>query len=161
LDDRSGGAFTEYEPVIEPQPPKPASWRKQRNAPQSPRSRQKSALSNGRLTLQGDQRSAWARRAKDLLADFCADAGPDASAATLALCMRCSVICVELERRESEFIQAGQISDQQLLVYGTMTNTLSRTLKMIGLKRRAKVVRPLADIIKEIEAEEADGDSHE
>jgi hypothetical protein len=161
LDDNiSGGAFSESTPVIEPLPSKPASWRKLRGVPQSPRSRQKSAISNGKLTLEGDGRSAWHRRARDLFSDFCSDLSGEGncSASELAIIKRvCFLICCA-EQRESKWSQAGQVSDIELMAYNTTVNTIGRLLKLVGLKRRAKVVKPLDDLIAELDQ---NGDDNE
>jgi hypothetical protein len=87
-----------------------------------------------------DGRSLWARRLRELLAMHISDLGGESnvSAAELALLRRAINLIVECERRECGFAQAGEATDQALLVYQTCINCLRRTLEALGLKRRPR-----------------------
>lgn len=111
---------------------------------------QKSRVGNGSVLLPGvDGRSAWARRAKDVLSEHLSDV-PDASAAERSIIRRASVLTVELERLEAQFALAGEADAETLDLYGRVSGNLRRLLEAVGLRRRAKDVGPtLADIIRE------------
>jgi hypothetical protein len=65
------------------------------------------------------------------------------SHAEQALAQRASCLIVELELLEGRFAKAGGAKNWELLEYGRATNTLARTLKLLGLKRRPKDVTAL------------------
>lgn len=109
---------------------------------------QRSRVSNGSALLHGvDQRSAWVRRAKDLIVEHLADlGGPDnTSAAERSLVRRASVLTVELEQLEAKFAAAGQASPEDLDLYQRSTSALRRVLESLGLKRRPRDVTPRLD----------------
>ena len=76
--------------------------------PKVGRDPQRSRVTNGKL-LPGivDERSAWVRRCKDVIASHLSDV-PDASAAERSIIRRASVLTVELERLEAKFATAGE-----------------------------------------------------
>ena len=80
-------------------------------------SRQRSRITNGRL-LPGDmdQRSAWVRRAKDVIASHLSDLGGEdnTSAAERSLVRRASILTVELERLERSSRSAGAARPEDL-----------------------------------------------
>src|ERR1700748_1703319 len=96
----------------------------------------RSKVTNGNQLLPGvDGRSIWARRCRDLLAAFTADAGgaetiSEAKSATLR---RAAVICTELKRREAAFARDGQITPEDLDMYDKQSAVLSRLLEKTGL----------------------------
>jgi hypothetical protein len=108
-------------------------------------------VANGSRLWSGvDGRSLWARRAGELLRDHVSDLGGEdhISASERALVRRAVMLICECERRETEFAQAGQISDNALMVYQTAINTLRRTLEALGLERRPRNVTPgLAELL--------------
>ena len=111
---------------------------------------QRSRITNGKL-LPGivDERSAWVRRCKDVIASHLSDI-PDATAAERSIIRRASVLTVELERLEAKFAVAGEATSDDLDLYQRMTNTLRRSLEAIGLQRRPRdVTLSLADIMRE------------
>jgi hypothetical protein len=114
---------------------------------------QRSRITNGSALLPGiDGRSAWVRRAKDLLALHMADLGGEdnVSEAERALLRRAVTLIIELERREVMFAQAGAADDDALAIYQTTVNTLRRTLEALGLQRRPRDVSPtLGQILRE------------
>ena len=114
--------------------------------------RQRSRITNGSALLPGiDGRSAWVRRAKDLLALHISDLGGEdnVSEAERALLRRAVTLIIELERREVLFAQAGAADDDALAIYQTTVNTLRRTLEALGLQRRPRNVGPtLGEILR-------------
>ena len=112
------------------------------------RSPQKSHVANRRLLpKEVDGRSAWYRRAKELLADHYSDLGHEdnISAAERSLVRRACVMTVELERLEAKFANAGEASADDLDLYQKLTNSLRRLLESVGLKRRTRDVTPSLD----------------
>lgn len=110
----------------------------------------KSRVTNGSKLLPNvDGRSAWVRRAKDLIEIHTADlGGPDnASAAEQSLVRRACVLTVELEQLEAKFAQAGQASTDDLDVYQRCASSLRRLLEAIGIQRRPRDITPTIDDI--------------
>jgi hypothetical protein len=103
---------------------------------------QRSRITNGKL-LPGivDERSAWVRRCKDVIASHLSDI-PDATAAERSLIRRISVLTTELERLEAKFAVAEQASERELDLYIRGTGSLRRLLESVGLERRARDVGP-------------------
>ena len=99
----------------------------------------RSRVTNGKL-LAGDNRSAWARRAKDVIALHTSDLGgaDNVSAAEASIIRRCAVLTVELERLEVKFAQAGAADANDLDLYQRCAGNLRRLLEAIGLQRRPK-----------------------
>jgi hypothetical protein len=103
----------------------------------------RSRVGNGSALLTGvDGRSAWMRRAKDLIADYKSDY-PDASIAENSIIRRACILTVELERFESKFANAGAANDYDLDLYQRTVGNLRRLLESVGLKRRQKDVTTL------------------
>jgi hypothetical protein len=101
---------------------------------------QKSRITNGSALLPGiDGRSAWVRRAKDVIAAHLSDC-PDASAAERSIIRRAAVLTVELERLEAQFAVAGEADAEALDLYGRTSGNLRRLLEAVGLQRRARDV---------------------
>jgi hypothetical protein len=102
---------------------------------------QKSRITNGSALLPGiDGRSAWVRRAKDVIAAHLSDMGGEdnTSAAERSIIRRAGVLTVELERLEAKFALAGEANSADLDVYARVAANLRRLLESIGLKRRPK-----------------------
>jgi hypothetical protein len=114
---------------------------------------QRSRITNGKLLTGIDGRSAWVRRAKDLLRSFITDLGgaDDISTAEAALARRCAVLVAQAELLEAAFAQAeGKADNADLDAYLKTANVLRRLLQTLGLKRRARDVSPsLVDIFRE------------
>ena len=111
---------------------------------------QRSRITNGKL-LPGivDERSAWVRRCKDVIASHLSDI-PDATAAERSIIRRASVLTVELERLEAKFATAGEASECDLDLYQRTAGSLRRLLECVGLERRAKEIGPtLGDLLRE------------
>jgi hypothetical protein len=126
-------------------------------------SRQKSRVANGNaLVPDTDGRSAWVRRAKEIIAAHLSDLGGEenTSAAERSIVRRAATLTVELERLEAKFATAGEASALDLDLYQRTAGNLRRLLEAVGLQRRARDVGPtLADINAEYarkrQAEEA------
>lgn len=104
----------------------------------------RSRVSNGSALLPGvDGRSAWVRRARDLIEDHEQDLGgaDHLSTAERSLVRRCAVLTVELERLEQGFAQAPP-SAEALDLYQRTAGNLRRLLESLGLQRRTRDVVP-------------------
>jgi hypothetical protein len=114
---------------------------------------QKSRITNGSALLPGiDGRSAWVRRAKDVIAAHLSDMGGEdnTSAAERSIIRRASVLTVELERLEAKFALAGEANTADLDVYARMAGNLRRLLEAVGLQRRPRDVGPtLGELMRE------------
>ena len=111
-------------------------------------SRQKTKQANGSALLPGvDGRSAWVRRAKELISDHTSDLGgiDNVSAAERSIIRRACVLTVELERMERTFTLAGEASAEDLDIYARVAGNLRRLLEAVGLQRRARNVMPTLD----------------
>src|SRR5262249_27317735 len=110
----------------------------------------KSRITNGSVLLPGvDQRGAWIRRAKDVIAAHLADK-PNATAAEQAIIRRAAVLIVELERLERQFALAGEADPLTLDLYGRVAGNMRRLLESVGLERRAKDIGPtLSDYLQQ------------
>jgi hypothetical protein len=109
----------------------------------------RSRITNGAL-IDGDGRSAWARRMRDLIVLHVGDLGGEdnVTEAEKSIVRRVATLTVELERMESMFAEAGEASPDELILYQTCTNSLRRLLESIGLQRRAKPVESLAQYLE-------------
>ena len=118
---------------------------------------QKSRITNGSALLPGvDQRCAWVRRAKDVIAAHLSDV-PGASAAEHSIIRRIATLTVELERLEAVFAVAGEATPDQLDLYQRTANSLRRLLEAVGIERRARdvsLVDPLDYARRHVEAAE-------
>jgi hypothetical protein len=105
--------------------------------------RQRSRVTNGTTLLPGiDQRSAWVRRCKDIIAAHLHDLGPDtASAAERSLIRRVGVLTTELERVEVRFATNTATNDD-LDLYQRTAGNLRRLLEAVGLKRVPRDITP-------------------
>ena len=104
------------------------------------KNRRKSKQANGTSLLPGvDGRSAWVRRAKELIADHTSDLGgiDNVSAAERSIIRRACVLTVELERMERTFALAGEASAEDPDIYARVAGNLRRLLEAVGLRRRA------------------------
>jgi hypothetical protein len=108
--------------------------------PESPLDTPRKDPQKSRLLPGVDGRSAWVRRAKEVLADHISDLGgvDNCSAAERSLVRRASTLTVELERLEAKFATAGEASIADLEAYGRASNTLRRLLEAVGLQRRPR-----------------------
>lgn len=107
----------------------------------------RSAISNGTKLMESlDQRSAWARRLRDLINDHVSDLGGDenVSHAERLLVRRVAMLALQLELMEQKFAHAegGEASPKMLDMYQRTTGALRRTLESLGLQRRQKDITP-------------------
>ena len=108
----------------------------------------KSKQANGTSLLPGvDGRSAWVRRAKELISDHTSDLGgiDSVSAAERSIIRRACVLTIELERYEKRFALAGEASPEDLDIYARVAGNLRRLLEAVGLQRRARHITPTLD----------------
>lgn len=108
--------------------------------------RLRSRVSNGKKAfVEGDGRSPWARRWRDLIEAHIADLGGLAalSEAQRSLIKRASTIEIELEQCEGR-LSLGRAAD--LAVYATAASHLRRIFETLGIKR---VPRDMGDAIVE------------
>jgi hypothetical protein len=106
----------------------------------------RAAVSNGKGMIPDiDNRSAWARRLRDLVNDSVSDLGgyEMVSNAELILIRRAAMLALQLELIESGWAQnGGEASPTQLDSYQRATGALRRLLESLGLQRRARDVTP-------------------
>jgi hypothetical protein len=105
----------------------------------------KSRVGNGSVLLPGvDGRSAWARRAKDVLSEHLLDLGGEdnTSAAERSIIRRAAVLTTELERLEVKFALAGEASADEIDLYARVSGNLRRPLEAVGLRRRPRNLTP-------------------
>jgi hypothetical protein len=120
------------------------------------RAQQRSRITNGTALLPGtDNRSAWCRRAKDVIAAHTADIGGDdcVSEAERSIIRRIAVLTTELERLEAKFAGAGEASERDLDLYIRGSGSLRRLLEVIGLQRRPRDVTPAPTLAELLERE--------
>lgn len=103
----------------------------------------RSAVSNGNrnFVADGDGRSVWTRRWRDLVAAHLSDLGGEeiASAAQVALARRAATLEIELERQEATLSAGGEID---LDAFNRASGGLRRILETLGVDRRPKDVTP-------------------
>jgi hypothetical protein len=111
----------------------------------------RSAVTNGRrLFIEGDARSPWARRWKDLVELHAGDLSPGGidllSEAQLSLIKRASAIEVELEQAEGRMSMGEEVD---LDIFTRSTSHLRRILETLGIERRQHDVTPtLAEYLR-------------
>jgi hypothetical protein len=105
-------------------------------------SKVRSAVSNGKRSfVDGDGKSVWARRQRDLFELHISDLGPveSLSEAQLSICRRVATIEVELERQEGA-LSKGEAID--LDAYSRIAGNLRRMLESIGIERAKRDLTP-------------------
>jgi hypothetical protein len=109
----------------------------------------KSAVSTGRrLFVDGDGRSPWARRYRDLIELHADDLGglSSLSEAQHSIVKRISSLTCEIEAMEGRMSSSTSVN---LDVYVRSVGLLRRLLETIGLERKARDVTPsLSDYVK-------------
>ena len=115
-------------------------------------------MTNGkRMFVEGDGRSPWARRRRDLQAAYAEDlGGPDLlTGFQIGLIQTAATLRVELEQLE------GQMSTGRVVCldkYGRLAGHYSRICKTLGLQRKQKDLVP---DIREYAARHGNGDDDE
>ena len=105
-------------------------------------SKVRSAVSNGRRSfVDGDGKSVWARRQRDLFELHVSDLGPPEmlSEAQLSICRRVATIEVELERQEGALSKGEEIDLDR---YSRISGNLRRMLESIGIERAKRDLTP-------------------
>jgi hypothetical protein len=105
------------------------------------RNPQRSKIANGAALATGDGRSAWARRAREIVGDHIGDLGgiDNCSSSEVSLCRRGAALTIELERLEVKFSQSENgASNLDLEVYQRTVNSLRRIFECLGLQRRPR-----------------------
>lgn len=100
--------------------------------------RTRSRVSNGSALFVGDdidERSAVARRYRDLLDDLTVHVGGDPTAAEEIIIRSAATLATWCEERAAELVSGKEID---VAKFTTSCNTLRRLLGDIGLERRAK-----------------------
>jgi hypothetical protein len=103
-------------------------------------SRQRSAVTNGRrMFVEGDDRSAWSRRFRDLVAGHVNDMGgcDRLSEAQFSLVRRASAIECELEQLEGKLSQGEEID---LDLFTRSASHLRRIFETLGVERKPREV---------------------
>lgn len=119
-------------------------------------SRVRSQVTNGRRTfVDGDGKSAWARRRRDVIELHVSDMGGwDAlSEAQISLATRAAVIQVELEQMEGKLSMGEEVN---LDAYTRAAGHLRRILETIGIERRPRDVTSIVDILREHSASKSE-----
>lgn len=121
------------------------------------RRRKTSALSSGNrpFVADGDGRTVWALRWRDLVHAHLTDLGGEeiASAAQVALARRAATLEIELERQEATLSAGGKID---LDAFNRASGGLRRILETLGVERKARPVNApltLQEISARIKAE--------
>jgi hypothetical protein len=116
----------------------------------------RSAVTNGnRRFVDGDGRSAWDRRRRDIEAEYLQDMGgrDSLSGYQRALAQVAATLRVELEALEGRLSKAEPVD---LDGYARVGGHFRRICETLGIERRAKDVTPtLAEIISRHRADEA------
>ena len=115
----------------------------------------RSRVTNGADTLAGiDQRSAIARRYRDLVAAVAADMGgvDHCSEARLQLIRRFAALSVQAEAMEAQLANGADID---ITEYSQLTSTLVRVVSRLGINRRVKDITPsVRDYLEHVQGEE-------
>ncbi len=107
---------------------------------------QRGCITNGSSLLPGvDSRSAWVRRAKDVIAQHLrsiSGARKTPLPPSGQLVRRAAVLTTEMESLEARFAQGGAAKAVDLDLYIRASGDLRRLLGAIGLRRRSRDISP-------------------
>jgi hypothetical protein len=127
----------------------------------------KSQITNGNELLHGltDGRNVWARRARDIIAEFLSDF-PEPTAGERLIIRRIATLVVVVEQFETDFANAGGAlgsccNSKPLDLYQRAVGNLRRLVESLGIKGRRPIdVTPtLAEFAAEIYAARRQGDT--
>jgi hypothetical protein len=90
-----------------------------------------------------DGRTLPARRYKAVCGELAVDLGGEPSTAQWLLICRCAAITVQTEMLDQRIVTGEPVDPSH---YTSLTGTLTRTLKTLGLERRAKDITPGATL---------------
>ena len=110
--------------------------------------RTRSRVTNGRTPfVEGDARSPWTRRWRDLVEAHASDLGGAAylSEAQRSLIRRAATIEIELEQIEGRLSEG---KDANLTTYAMAAGHLKRILETLGVERRPRNVLTLGEILR-------------
>ena len=107
----------------------------------------RSRITNGKSLFpkEVDQRTLYYRRFRDLIDLLSADLGgvDRLSTSEMALVRTASTHMTALEQLEMKFALAeGKATNDDLMLYQTLSNSLRRLLKELGIKRKPRDVTP-------------------
>jgi len=108
-------------------------------------SKARSRVTNGKSLFPRvvDQRSLYYRRFRDVIDLLSADLGADLSTAEQSIVRTAATHMVALEQLELQFALAeGKTKAEDLMLYQTLSNSLRRLLKELGIKRKPRDVSP-------------------
>lgn len=108
----------------------------------------RSQVTNGKkLFLRGDGNSPWARRFRDLISLHCADLGgaDRLSEAQKQIIRRMAALAIQCEEAEARMSLGEEVD---MVRYASLSDTLHRMSKTLGLNRIAKQVDPVEDYLK-------------
>ena len=113
-------------------------------SPKKPKRKSSAVTSGRRLFVEGDGRSPWSRRYRDLIAGHTSDLGgyEALSEAQKSLIRRASAIECELEQMEGKLSQGEEID---IDVFTRSSSHLRRIFETLGIERRAKDITSLSD----------------
>ena len=118
----------------------------------------RSRVTNGRaMFVQGDGRSPWARRYRDIVELHVSDLGGRdiLSESQLSLIRRASALECELEQMEGR-LSSGELVD--LDMFARATSHLRRVLETLGLERRSRDIQTLEQYVAQNYGDRDDGD---
>jgi hypothetical protein len=111
----------------------------------------KSAITNGRETLPDvDNRSALARRYRDIITAIVTDLGGDVPQTKMQVIRRFAFCCVAAERLEAAAANGEQVD---ALEHMQLSSTIGRLAARIGTARVAKTVQSFGDLLIEQQRE--------
>lgn len=115
--------------------------------PTQRKTKARSRVTNGKsLFPQGvDQRTLYYRRFSDLIDLLSADLGgaDRLSTSEIAIVRTAATHMAALEQLEMRFaLAAGGATNEDLMIYQTLSNSLRRLLKEVGIKRKARDITP-------------------
>ena len=94
-----------------------------------------------------DGRSREARLLRDTRAELAAHVGGKPSATQTALITRAAMLTLYLARMDAKAMETGAMSDHATREYLAWSNTLTRTMRQLGLKGIAEKAPSLSEII--------------
>jgi hypothetical protein len=91
-----------------------------------------------------DERGAWSRRLRDVIAALASDAGgaDRISEAQRVLIRKAATMIVATEHLEATFALDGEASATNLETYSRLSSSIRRMLMTLGIKRQAHDVTP-------------------
>jgi preprotein translocase subunit SecA len=127
--------------------------------------RSRSAITNGSKAHQkGDERSAGARRFRDLVAAFSADLGDDLSEADMAAVRTAAALTLKSEQIQADLAAGIHVDSDALIRLASTSRRALAAVSAKALERKPASTMTLADYMAAKQAEHdalADDDDHE